>query len=389
MKILAYRLPELEAKINKFNKKATKWGLPLVTYSVTGSGVEERKIPDPDNTDEPNAFQTIRVEYVLVEIVGEVPRIAGWSIHSKIQPSDIAGQNYVFTNPHHEAVEGLRTRPLFCEHCNTKRLKKTGYLIQHEDGRQMMVGATCLQDFLPSIDIENLIAYMNSFGDLGCDEDEDWAAMRIARVYYTEDAIMDAYLSIKKYGFVSKALAEETGKNATAWDIDPSPKRQRELYKDVDIDATRKELEGFKPHIMAKSTFNNDFIHNAQLALQSEIVRPRLYAFIAAALNVWIKDMEHARADAASDKKVSNWVGSVGERLTINNMKIVRLNMNEGEYGWTYIYGFVDEQGNQYTWFGSKNIGEVDKIVSLRGTVKNHGEYRGKKQTILTRCTLV
>jgi hypothetical protein len=46
-----------------------------------------------------------------------------------------------------------------------------------------------------------------------------------------------------------------------------------------------------------------------------------------------------------------------------------------------------DDKGNQFKWFASKYSGmEVGKTYKIRGTVKAHDEYQGRKQTALTRC---
>lgn len=381
MKILAWRLPELKEKIEKFNKKATKWNLPLVTFEVLGTEVEERAVA----VDEEGRPVMANVEVCHLEIQGETPRLAGWAIHSKVQPSDIAGQNYVFTTANHSPLESLRTCPLFCDHCQSKRLKKTGYWIENEDGRQMMVGATCLKDFLPAVDVASLIDYMNKLGELSNSDFEDGQVPRAYWVYKTEEAVMDAYVSIKQYGFLSKAKADEQCTLPTSDDIDASPKRKAELYKGQDVEALREELKDFIPHMLAKSAAGNDFIHNVQLALQSEITRPKLYGYIAAAVWIWMKDMADAREASASSNE---WVGKVGERLTLNDLTITRLSMSEGQYGWTYIYGFADKAGNQFTWFGSKHIGDINAVVSLKGTVKKHDEFKGRKQTVLTRCSV-
>jgi hypothetical protein len=386
MKILAYRLAELEAKVEKFNKKATRWNLPLISYEITERFIDQRRVPDGEDQFGHPVLKTIQVEAIRLEIKGEVPRLGGWSIHSKIQPSDVKGQNFVFTTANHAAMDSLRTRPMFCDHCQTKRLKKTAYLIEHEDGRQMMVGATCLQDFLPAINVEDLIAYLNNLGTVNDDDAWDMDVPRMAWVYYLDEAIMDAYVSIKMHGFVSKAKAEERCLEPTSYDIDPSRKRREELYKDVDVEQYRKELEGFKEHMLAKNAVGNDFIHNVQLCLQSEVIRPKLYGYLAAAVNVWMKDHEEARV--ASSGNAGGWVGTVGERLNLKGLRITRRNVTEGAYGATYIFGLVDEFGNQFTWFASRNIGEVDKIVNLRGTVVKHNEFNGRKQTVLTRCSV-
>ena len=53
-----------------------------------------------------------------------------------------------------------------------------------------------------------------------------------------------------------------------------------------------------------------------------------------------------------------------------------------------------DAAGNVYTWKTANNIGYEDaegvwqkpEEFTIKGTVKEHSEYRGEKQTVLTRC---
>lgn len=57
------------------------------------------------------------------------------------------------------------------------------------------------------------------------------------------------------------------------------------------------------------------------------------------------------------------------------------------DYGtFTHVYTFVDELNNCYVWFASKEqpfcVGDVCK---LRATVKNHQEFGGIKQTVISR----
>lgn len=391
MKILAFRMPELQKMIERFNKKATKWSLPLVTLEEIERGVEERDIVvDQDDLGRP-IYNTIKVEYVKINLQGETPRLAGWSIHSKVQPSEVAGQNFVFTTMHHAPLEMLRTKTLYCDHCQTRRLKKNAYWIEHEDGRQMMVGATCLKDFLPAVDVDSLIGYMNQLAAL--QDSDEWDSIygcpQDYWLYSTEEATMDAYLSIKKYGYTSKAKAEEDyTRTATAHNINPSRKIKAELYQDADIQALRLELEGFKDHVMSKSAAGNDFIYNVQLTLQGEFIRPKLYGYLAAAVNMWIRDMDDARVKQA--QKPSEWVGKVGEMRDFRDLTVTRVSASEGRFGTTYIYGFLDTEGNQLTWFASRHIEkQPGEKVSLRAKIKEHDEFRGTKQTVITRGSVI
>lgn len=56
----------------------------------------------------------------------------------------------------------------------------------------------------------------------------------------------------------------------------------------------------------------------------------------------------------------------------------------------TYLYTFADDAENCFVWFASKPIVcEVGGKITLRATVKCHKEYRGIKQTVVTRGKIV
>lgn len=61
----------------------------------------------------------------------------------------------------------------------------------------------------------------------------------------------------------------------------------------------------------------------------------------------------------------------------------------DGYYGLTYLHTFVKD-GYTFTWFTSKDLEELEKgdIVTLKGTIKEHKEYKGYKQTVVTRCKI-
>ena len=96
----------------------------------------------------------------------------------------------------------------------------------------------------------------------------------------------------------------------------------------------------------------------------------------------------------AASESTSTWQGEIGDRLELQ-LHIDRA--FEGEYRYaqgmwgsttTYMYLMTDEAGNKYKWSTSKYFKEGDDL-HVRATVKEHSEYKGIKQTVLTRCTKV
>ena len=90
----------------------------------------------------------------------------------------------------------------------------------------------------------------------------------------------------------------------------------------------------------------------------------------------------------------SSFVGSVGERIEVDATFWNEFTFtHENFYGMqetSYIYIFKDSNGNQMKWSTSAVVPfGIGTRLHLKGTVKEHSEYKGIKQTILTRCKVM
>lgn len=86
------------------------------------------------------------------------------------------------------------------------------------------------------------------------------------------------------------------------------------------------------------------------------------------------------------DPSPSRWQGEVGDRIdrTLTVTKITPL--ADGYYGPSTFFLFKDEYDNEYCWTtGSKSL-ELNATYEVRGTIKALQKYKGKEQTVLTRC---
>lgn len=81
----------------------------------------------------------------------------------------------------------------------------------------------------------------------------------------------------------------------------------------------------------------------------------------------------------------SEYVGEIGDRIeeTLTVTKAVTL---ESYYGTSIMHIMEDAVGNVFVWITKAKSYPEGKVVILRGTIKDHKEYKGTKQTILTRC---
>lgn len=96
---------------------------------------------------------------------------------------------------------------------------------------------------------------------------------------------------------------------------------------------------------------------------------------------------------AELDTPKSNWQGEIGDKIQIE-AKIISINVFDGGYGSTNVYKMVDKNGNVYTKFGTINPRYVDtddvekgSNIKVKGEVKKHNEFRGKKETLIGRIS--
>lgn len=100
-------------------------------------------------------------------------------------------------------------------------------------------------------------------------------------------------------------------------------------------------------------------------------------------------DFIQAQFDALLPPSESEWL-DVAEKGKVTDLDVVfdKFFSFDGYYGTSYCYRFLHGT-NVVTWFTSKcfNI-EAGAEVTISGTVKKFDEYKGEKQTVLTRCTV-
>ena len=107
--------------------------------------------------------------------------------------------------------------------------------------------------------------------------------------------------------------------------------------------------------------------------------------------NFIAKSAERKAATAskkAAEKANSEWVGAVGERavLQLTVRHIVDL---DGFYGWSGLFICTDQVGNKIIYKGTTGIGNVGGTVTVRATIKKHGEREGEKQTEINRPVII
>lgn len=84
----------------------------------------------------------------------------------------------------------------------------------------------------------------------------------------------------------------------------------------------------------------------------------------------------------------SIWIGEPRVRLRNLELTISRVLHRVGFYGDEFIHFLSDNDNNSIFYKGSKRLGDDGECVCVDATVKYHNEYKGIKQTIISRPKL-
>ena len=273
-----------------------------------------------------------------------------------------------------------------CEHCNTKRVRKLGYLLKDGQGNYKEVGSTCLEDFTgidpaAALFMQKMYLFWNEYG-----EDDDWGASpgRVT-AYPTKGYLARVLFCMENFGgFVSSAKAREQALVAT---YDAAASLDRDFKRDDDLrDRFYADYERHSEYAQriidwwVQEPAEDSFGHNVKLLLAQENIeiKNKHLAFAAAAVQAY---QRHAAA-LNNDRVASVHVGSVGEKrdepLTLRSVASW-----DSTFGTQWRFNFTDDQGNRLSWKTGSPPSDllepqaIGRALAARFKVKKHDEYKG------------
>ena len=394
------RIEDLEAKIAKLNRKSNLTGSETATFTI-GAKIVRYYDKNGGECDVKAAVST--KTFFPVEVEGIAPKFDGWCFVGTL---DYTENGNIFRSvPDKEIPEIFRNVKPKCDHCKSKRSRKNTFILKHEGGTYMQVGRQCLRDFLGHQSPEQIAWRFQWLLDLRTWSEEShsngWSYPPVEYVVALTNAI------VAKYGWISKQTvtnAIENDKNfiptattSRVWDHLTLTEKQWKEAKEEPVPVTQADIENaivICDWINSQQDTTEPFIRNLWLAFQEKGVKRSNVGLVAAAWKA------HNRATATQvvyEKKTdeSKYVGEVGVRGHFSNLKVTKISEIEHDNNRfssvTTLIRFEDETGNCLVWFGSgwHTEFECDQIYSVKATVKKHDEYKGKKQTIISRVKIV
>lgn len=387
-------IEKLEAKLMKIRNKCKKLGCDY-RYKRIGEEFREIEIDGVKQT----------AKFILVDVDG-VAIVSGWKLVARIDHED-AGVIISKVAFDEEVPDKYRYGRPVCEHCNSDRKRKVVYVLKNEQtGEYKQVGATCLMDFTHGLDANYAAMYMSFIHEV--EEYDGLPAVGGGPRYYSvEDYLCYAVECANKFGWTAKS-SDGYSTADRAWDyymvkeFGGSPcfgTREEVLGKmyEVGFDANSDDVITKRDAVLEfiiKNEDTSDYILTLKTLATAKYFRNRFTGFVASMVRCYDKHVEQIEREKEQRRKAaeskSKHLGSIGDKITRNIKSLQLLTSWDGMYGTTYMYSMEDDDGNVLIWKSSKWI-DLDHADYHRvtGTVKEHSEFRGVKQTNLTRCSLV
>lgn len=402
-------LQELQAKFGRITKRAKRLSLTPPNIAVDHNP-EIRQYEWSEATERWNELKDgkaptrgakIKIrKYYSVVLTGQAPVLpGGWELAAVL--TRVEGGNLIASTGKHEVPKRYRDTESQCEHCQLNRKRLETFLVTNEAGDWKQIGRNCIGDFLgaDAMDPDRIVAMAEMLaaaieaGEMGEEEGTSGGGGR-ENEWGLDEVIAYSVAVIRKLGFVSSKQAEERGGMRTASIVlrhmRPSPWDLTDMKKDGigHIIPTDDDYVTAETIIdWAKATKgDSDFDHNMRLLAQHRFVDRRTLGIAVYLAAGYARSLETERK-AREPRIVSQFVGTVGDRMTLTLTVASSRVMPPSDWGTSTLVMFRDEAGNSLKWFGSgdfSNWKEGD-VVTVKATIKGHEEYKGSKQTMLTR----
>lgn len=427
IKVHSYFHQSFLSKVNDANKRLAKRNLPLIKCELINeydeTGYEPIEVPYPPYVDQ------VKVTYHFFE----------YELSSEFDQKNIAGVDVQFEGVvdlldknENAKVFRLADSNLFtylndcqCDECH-KSIGRNKYLVFSNVGKPVesrndlvVLGTSCAKNYFP-FDIVSYVGNVENFiseleGE--CDDSMGFGFtssnyVNIRRLFRYVGSVTDDFKVYEKDGVTKthvelliKGKKDDTAKNfiyvepKTSWE-------DMEQWLIASYGDVSGQYNEFKMNAHA-ILFEPQTESNPELKLRQDIDMKYLgiacYAFVGAKKD-HDKELERlAREKMYKDGCADDYFGNIGDKFEKELMfeKIIGF---EGFYGYTYFLFFRDEDGHVFKWSSSNgsykcwssiscNDGyceyEIGKKYLIKGSIKDHAEYKGVKQTVITRCKVL
>jgi hypothetical protein len=387
-KIPEYNFSTFQDKFNKLSNKAEKLKLSPVSYEVISIKFETLNSGYP-------LYNDYQLKFYNVRVSGSYPKLDGYIFIASIEHTESG--NIIRSYQESLPLEFRESSNLRCDHCHIERTRNKTFIIKNTiTEKYFQVGSQCLHDFLNTQNIENIMIFFESFDftdSENYDNDDTGDNFRRGKHYFSIFSYL-AYvrIAVNKFGWLSSSKGYINGGVPTkdiALDLMTDLKTPR--ITEEDITESKKIVKFIEDYLDSKKTLT-DYENNIAVLIKNEYIQYSQVGYIASIIPLYnrILDENYKRKQELNNRPESNYIGKIGDKINNLKLTVITQTVLESQYGYTYLYNFTDDNGNRVSWFSSNDqkLDNNQTVIIKIGTIKDCKEYRGEKQTVITRCKI-
>lgn len=418
-RVLCYlsNVDHLTREVESLARKAKKLGmLPPFVNRVNGNFTVERTFNVPGIDGEPGGEVKRKVLACFFLVMAPQIKIEGWDLVAVVDHlggSGTGDHDFVIRElPGNTATptvqKWLKQFGPRCTHCGMVRSRNTTYVLANGD-RFEVVGSSCLKDFC-GIDpaVVALRAGVAKLGEVGGVLGEryeesvadflPWVALAVrtqcgGRYIGKQEA---ERLSWERYNSGRHNYGEsqvwttmqEVNALQNAWAMRAINPEYRTAVEPTDED--KAQAEAVRRYVLTLDPTQSTYNQNLVALVKSDVLLHNHRGLVASAFSGYLREQRTlAEAKIRASRPSSEYVGTIGQTGLTLEAEVIFTKQIEGNYGTSTLISFVTDKGEVGKWFAS-GVWDLEKgeRITIRGSVKDHQEYRGEKQTVLTRCKI-
>ena len=417
-----YRIHEnnyhsLLSKVAKLTKRANKLGVGEITIRDAGEEMVEEFncVETYTHSCVAKGCSKVWVKYITVELEGATPKFEGWEFLATLQHAGEAGTIIRAVPEALGDTKTYREAAPWCEHCKQNRVRRDTFLVYNTESKEIkQVGSSCIKDFTGHKDPHALARYLEALAGaaelLSMGGGFDGTLKGVFRLDL-EQFLATTAARIRAKGWLSrtKAREQDRGSVSTAdmvlrqlMDDWGSHEHRKLEYVDVEDGDIEEAEEAITWAQDIDPDTDNDYLSNILVVAKVPAMEIRSAGLAASIVSSYHRE-KRAQVERATaiDRGPGKFIGEVKERLTLM-VKVVHEQTLETDWGLSHLYHFEDEKENTLVTFSSRILGyeekgatndehivQVGETIRIKGTVKRHGEFRNRNQTVLSRVKVL
>jgi hypothetical protein len=365
--ILEDQINNFKSFVEKKNAKAKKLGCQEISYTIGSPFIT--KVDDKE------------FSVVEVQISEDSIKMSGWNVIGSIQ--FVEGIPIIMS--YKELPDWVReSKQTTCNHCNTNRVRNSLVVVEN-DSEIKVVGKTCLADFVGHTSAAQYADMMKWVFEGDEQFDEEFFDVGNAKpVYSVKTVLAIALFDIEKFGYVSKQASQErecmsTADGVKGLVIDCANEGLAEIIGADNVGRLMDKAETIVEFVKNIET-SNDYTYNLKTIANAGYIPLRMVGFVASMVPFYNKETE-----PKVDTKASEWIGNVGDKKVSFNGKVTKAVSFSGTYGVSHMF-VINCDGNIVMYRTANWFADQGEEVTFVATIKEHSDYNGVKQTVVTRA---